>query len=42
MVVDFVLVQVLVMVCADTWWCCWLRHCATSRKIAGLIPDDAT
>ena len=42
MVVDFVLVQVLVMVCADTWWCCWLRHCATSRKVAGLIPDDAT
>jgi hypothetical protein len=20
-------------------WCSWLRHCATSRKVAGLIPD---
>jgi len=23
-----------------TWWCSWLRHCATSRKVVGLIPDD--
>ena len=26
-----------------TWgtrWCSWLRHYATSRKVAGLIPDD--
>jgi hypothetical protein len=22
------------------WWCSWLRHCTTSRKVAGLIPDD--
>jgi hypothetical protein len=22
-----------------TWWCSWLRHCATSRKFAGLILD---
>ena len=22
-----------------TWWCSWLRHCATSRKVAGSIPD---
>ena len=22
-----------------TRWRSWLRHCATSRKIAGLIPD---
>ena len=21
------------------WWCSWLRHCATSRKVAGLISD---
>jgi hypothetical protein len=21
------------------WWCSWLRHCATNRKIAGSIPD---
>jgi hypothetical protein len=20
-------------------WCIWLRHCATSRKVAGSIPD---
>jgi hypothetical protein len=23
-------------------WHSWLRHCATSRKIAGLIPDGVT
>jgi hypothetical protein len=22
-----------------TWWRSWLRHCATSRKVAGTIPD---
>jgi hypothetical protein len=22
-----------------TRWCSWLRHCVTSRKVAGLIPD---
>jgi len=22
-----------------TWWCSWLRHCATRRKVAGSIPD---
>jgi len=22
-----------------TLWCSWLRHCATSRKISGSIPD---
>jgi hypothetical protein len=22
-----------------TRWCGWLRHCATSRKVAGSIPD---
>ena len=22
-----------------TWWRSWLRHCATSRKVAGSIPD---
>ena len=21
------------------WWCSWLRHCATSRQVAGSIPD---
>jgi hypothetical protein len=23
-----------------TRWCSWLRHCATSRKVAGSIPRD--
>ena len=23
----------------STRWRSWLRHCATSRKVAGLIPD---
>jgi len=22
-----------------TRWCSWLRHCFTSRKVAGSIPD---
>ena len=22
-----------------TWWSSWLRHCSTSRKVAGSIPD---
>ena len=25
-----------------TQWRSWLRHCATSRKVAGSIPDGAT
>jgi hypothetical protein len=24
-----------------TRWCSWLKHCATSQKVAGLIPDSA-
>ena len=23
-----------------TWWCCWLRHRATSRKVAGSITNS--
>jgi hypothetical protein len=26
----------------DTRWRSWLRHCATSRKVAGSIPHGAT
>jgi hypothetical protein len=26
----------------DTRWRSWLRHCATSRKVAGSIPDGIT
>jgi len=25
---------------ARSWWPSWLRHCATSRKVAVSIPDD--
>jgi len=25
-----------------TRWRSWLRHCATSRKVAGLVPDGVT
>ena len=25
-----------------TLWRSWLRHCATSRKVAGSIPDGVT
>ena len=28
--------------CWGTRWRSWLRHCATSRKVAGLIPDGVT
>ena len=24
------------------WWGSWLRHCATSQKVAGSIPDGVT
>ena len=26
----------------DMTWCIWLRHCATSRKVADSIPDGVT
>jgi len=25
----------------ESLWRSWLRHCATSRKVAGSIPDGA-
>ena len=25
-----------------TWWRSWLRHCATSRKVTGSIPNGVT
>jgi hypothetical protein len=24
---------------SGTQWCSWLQHCATSRKVAGSIPE---
>jgi hypothetical protein len=43
-------VLICVMLCSlpslllyrSTRWCSWLRHCATSRKVAGSIPDGVT
>ena len=29
----------LLFQCRGTRWRSWLRHCATSRKVAGSIPD---
>ena len=29
----------LIVIIQGTRWCSWLRHCATSRKVKGLIPD---
>jgi len=26
----------------DTRWCNWLRHCVTSQKVTGSIPDGVT
>jgi hypothetical protein len=26
--------------CWDTWQHGWMKHCATSQKVAGLIPDE--
>jgi hypothetical protein len=31
------LVQMSPIECGDTRWCIWLRHCPTSRKVAGSI-----
>jgi len=28
--------------CGGMWWRSWLRHCATSRKVVGSIPDGVT
>jgi hypothetical protein len=32
----------LVTAVKDTLERCWLRHYATSRKVAGSIPDEVT
>ena len=31
--------QIEFIVPCDPWWRSWLRYCATSRKVAGSIPD---
>jgi len=34
--------QFTLYMAARCWWRSWLRHCATSRKVAGSIPDGVT
>jgi len=39
-----VMIQILDVVCCTilsrgTQWCSWLKHCATSQKVTGLIPN---
>jgi hypothetical protein len=33
---------IMFMLGARCWWRSWLRHCTTSRKVAGSIPDGVT
>ena len=33
------ILSVLIFIAGGTRWRSWLRHCATSRKVAGSIPD---
>ena len=35
----FVVILSLYLTLTGTQWCSWLRHCATSWKVAGSIPD---
>ena len=32
----------LILKAWGTWWRTWFRHCATSQKVAGSIPDVVT
>jgi len=36
---SFVWISLCTLADRGTQWRSWLRHCATSRKVAGLIPD---
>jgi hypothetical protein len=38
--VNITLQIVRTVLCLWTQWHRWLRHCATSWKVTGLIPDD--
>ena len=41
-VVDYSAVSANVFSFGGTRWRSWLRHCSTSRNIAGSIPDGVT
>jgi len=34
-------IYIYIYIYGITRWRSWLRHCATSRKVAGSIPDGA-
>jgi len=34
--------SIYVAVGARCWWSSWLKQCATSRKVAGSIPDGVS
>ena len=40
--INFIYISFTFKLRTDTRPCSWLRHCATSRKIAGSIPDGLT
>jgi hypothetical protein len=33
---------IIIIIIRGTRWRGWLRHCATSRKVTGSIPDGVT
>jgi hypothetical protein len=35
----FIIIIIIIIIIGGTRWRSWLRHCATSRKVAGSIPD---
>jgi hypothetical protein len=38
----FVPISLYVVLCRGTRWCSWLRHYATSWKVAGSNSDEVT
>ena len=36
---NFVYLLIITICARGTWWCSWFRQCASSWKVAGLIPD---
>jgi hypothetical protein len=37
-----IFVCIYIIFVGSTWWRSWLRLCATSRQVAGSIPNDVT
>ena len=36
---DWLLMMMMTVHLWGTWWCSWLKHCTTNRKVAGSISD---